>query len=111
LGSVCLLTDSGYSKTFLGKGATKLDAEFDAKRQCSSAIHSSYCASGRLKCDDVVPAQVVTCVITDTGYSKIFRGSGDSALEAEANAKIECQKSVNASYCAPAAVRCESSRR
>jgi hypothetical protein len=111
LGAACILTDSGFSKTFLGKGANKLDAEFEAKKLCGASVHPSYCANGRLKCEDNQPGLAVTCVLTDTGFSKIFRGAGESAIEAEANAKIECQKNVHASYCANAPVRCDASRR
>ena len=103
----CLVTDSGYNKSFLGSGTTQLDAEFNAKKACQSAVSPSYCTVTP-KCDNTRDgAQGAVCVITDSGYNKSFRGEGSTPIAAEANAKASCQASVSPSYCAVTA-RCES---
>jgi len=105
---MCMLVDSGYSKTFLAEGKSQLDAEYNVRQKCAQTVSSSYCASGKLKCDNNYNSrgQGFMCVIRDTGYSRNFRGEGLTGVAAEASARISCQASVSASYC-QAAARCE----
>jgi hypothetical protein len=113
VGISCLLVDSGYSKTFLGKASTKLQAESLARQECGKVVNSSYC-DGSVRCSNPVRDPNITgyfCTMTDTGYSKIFNGEGTDAIEAEAHAKQACQASVNATYCGETSVRCEGVRR
>jgi hypothetical protein len=109
--NVCMLVDAGYSKTFLGSGKTKLDAEFNAQQNCAKAVSPSFCVGGasQLKCDDSLSSNAIgfVCVVVDAGYKKTFRGEGRTAFEAEANAKIACQSSVSPSYCGKVTARCE----
>lgn len=107
----CMLVDSAYSKTFLGSGSSQLDAEFEAKSNCGKSVNASYCDKGALTCDNNLDmdrrARGYVCVVTDSAYSRQFKGEGSTAVAAEANAKNECQKSVNASYCGKVTPRCE----
>ncbi|WP_374000213.1 hypothetical protein [Bdellovibrio bacteriovorus] len=45
------------------------------------------------------PAREVACMVTDTGYNKVFLGKGRIKLEAEAAAREACGKAVNSVYC------------
>ncbi|KYG60420.1 hypothetical protein [Bdellovibrio bacteriovorus] len=104
----CMTTDTGYNKVFLGKGRTKLEAEAKAKESCGNSVNAVYC-NGSVKCSDPAQdrlTQGALCVLTDTGYNKIFRGEGRSPVEAEYNARKACGNSVNPVYCT-ASVRCE----
>ena len=107
----CLIVDSGYSKTFVGQAKSKLDAEYSARLSCQSEVNASYCGAGAtLKCDsnkDAYQIEKFICVVIDSGYSKSFRGEGITAVAAEAHAKSNCQKAVNASYCGKVQPRCE----
>jgi hypothetical protein len=112
-GLSCLLVDSGYSKTFLGKASTKLQAESIARQECGKSVNSSYC-DGSVRCSNATRDPNITgyfCTMIDSGYSKTFNGEGSDAIEAEAHAKQACQESVNATYCGTVSVRCEAVRR
>ncbi|MGZ3770950.1 MAG: hypothetical protein ACXVCP_15080 [Bdellovibrio sp.] len=107
-GSVCMLTDTGYNKVFLGKGPVQLAAEAEARQNCGKAVNSSYCQS-EVKCND--PQQdrythYAFCVLIDTGYNKTFKGEANTLIEAEYNTRKACSESVNSSYCV-GAIRCE----
>lgn len=108
----CMLVDSGYTKTFLAEGRSVLDAEYNVKQKCGQSVHASYCNGGRLECDSNKNSRArgYVCMITDSGYSKSFRGEGPTSLSAEANAKISCQSSVHPSYCGNIQPRCEEIR-
>ncbi len=113
VGFSCLTVDSGYSKTFLGKGKTKLEAEAVARQECGKAVNSSYC-NQTVRCSNGVSDSTISgyfCTLTDSGYSRTFNGEGADAIEAEAHAKQACQGAINASYCGQVAVRCEASHR
>jgi hypothetical protein len=109
--AACMVIDSGYSKTFLGVGKSKLDAEYSARSACQSTVSASFCSNhAQLKCDDNFKppyARGFVCMVTDSGYSKTFRGVGRTAIEAEARAKQICQSSVSAVYCGHVSARCE----
>jgi hypothetical protein len=109
LKNICMLIDSGYSKTFLAEANSKLDAEYNVRQKCAANVHASYCQAGKLKCDTNQDSRGrgFVCMITDSGYSKNFRGEGVSLVAAEATARISCQNSVHASYCVNVAARCE----
>lgn len=106
-GFSCMLVDAGYSKTFLGKGTSRLAAEAEVRQNCGKVVNSSYC-NGAIKCAQ--PEHNSTgafCLMTDAGYGKTFSGEGTDIVEAEANAKIKCQSSVNSSYCGNVSAKCE----
>ncbi|MCB0347772.1 MAG: hypothetical protein KDD37_03010 [Bdellovibrionales bacterium] len=107
----CMVVDSGHTKTFLGVGSSQLDAEFQAKSECGNTVNAVYCTSGKIKCDNNLDmdrrARGAVCLVTDSGHNRQFRGEGATLIAAEANAKIACQKSVNAVYCGNASARCE----
>lgn len=108
----CLLVDTGYTKTFLGRGPTQLQAETNARLECGKSVHSSYCAS-TVRCSNGIREpgyRGYFCTLQDTGYSKTFSGEGIDLIEAEAKAKISCQQSVHSSYCGNARVKCEGIR-
>lgn len=103
-----ILIDSGYNKTFLGNGSTKLEAEAMVRQECGKVVHPSYCnGSVRFGSADV-GTRGFFCVITDSGYQKTFSASGANAIEAEAKAKQACQATVHPSYCGNVTPRCES---
>lgn len=106
--SVCTLIDTGYNKVFLGKGRVKLEAEAAVRESCSKTVHPSYC-QGAIKCNDPQARWVngAMCVLTDTGYSKTFKGEAKTLIEAEYNTRKACGDSVHPSYCV-GAIRCES---
>lgn len=111
-GYTCMLVDSGYSKTFYGKGRTALEAEFEAKQACSKEVSSSYCQKAT-KCSSGQADPYVKgymCVLTDSGYGKIFKGEGSDAVEAEAKVKQSCQSAVSGTYCGNVQPRCEAIR-
>jgi len=108
----CLLVDSGFQKTFLGKADTQLQAEVMARQECAKKVHQSYCNS-KVRCSDGVTdlyARGHYCMIIDSGFSKTFSGQGADAIEAEAKAKQACQASVHSSYCGNVTARCEALR-
>lgn len=103
-----ILVDTGYSKTFLGSGSTKLEAEAVVRQECGKVVHSSYCnGTVRFGSADGV-SRGSFCVITDSGYQKTFSARGSDAVEAEAKAKQACQLVVHPSYCGNVTPRCES---
>lgn len=108
---VCLIIDSGYSKAFVGIGKTKIDAEFQAQQNCAKGAHPTYCtgASAKMKCDDTLSSRGrgFVCVVTDTGYGKVFRGEGITAVAAEGAAKQACQAGAHPTYCGNVTARCE----
>ena len=111
-GVTCLLVDSGYSKTFLGKGRARLEAETVAKQECGRSVNSIYCNTS-VKCSDGSYDPRVTgyfCQVIDSGYSKIFSAQGADVIEAEGKAKQACQASVNAIYCGNVTAKCEAIR-
>lgn len=94
--SVCMLIDTGYNKIFLGKGRVKLEAEAEVRQNCGKAVSSSYC-QGTIKCNDATEDRYTTvafCVLTDTGYSKTFKGEAKSLIEAEYNTRKACSENV-----------------
>lgn len=104
----CMLTDTGYSKVFLGKGRMALEAEAAVRDACGKAVHPSYCQSS-VKCSDPRqdrPINGAVCVLTDTGYSKTFKGEAKSLIEAEFKARKACGDSVHPSYCT-GTIRCD----
>lgn len=105
----CMIVDSGHTKTFLGTDKSKIDAEYNARNKCSQSVHSSYCANGKLTCDDNLDSRGrgYVCVVTDSGNGRTFRGEGITSVAAEANAKMACQSSVHSSYCGNVIARCE----
>ena len=106
---VCLITDSGYSKVFLGRGRMALEAEAAAREVCGRETHPSYCQAS-MKCSDPrkdQPINGAVCVITDSGYQKTFKGEGKSLVEAEYKVRKSCGDSVHPSYCT-GSVRCDS---
>lgn len=109
---VCMLVDSGRTKTFLGKANTQIDAKFEVKSECEKSVHTSYCQLENVKCDSTLDnprSSKYTCVLVDTGRGKAFRGEGITQVEAEGHAKQSCQSSVHSSYCGNTAVTCEAS--
>lgn len=105
----CMLTDTGFSKVFLGKGRVKLEAEAAAREACGKTVHPSYCQAA-VKCSDPRqerPINGAICVLTDTGYSRTFKGEGKSLVEAEFKTRKACGESVHPSYCT-STIRCES---
>lgn len=52
-GYFCLLTDTGYSKTFSAEGTDIIEAEAKAKVSCQNAVHPSYCGKAPIKCEPV----------------------------------------------------------
>ncbi|KHD87028.1 MAG: hypothetical protein OM95_16570 [Bdellovibrio sp. ArHS] len=49
-GAICVVTDSGYGKTFKGEARTLLEAEFNARKACNESVHASYC-NAKARCD------------------------------------------------------------
>ncbi len=107
----CMLIDSGYGKTFLGTGFTKIDAEFNARKACNTAVNATYCTGSNalLRCDDTSTRSSIrsVCLVTDSGYGKVFRGEGLTQVAAEAKARQSCQQSVNATYCSGSNVKAQ----
>lgn len=106
-GYSCLVIDSGYSRTFVGKGGTKLQAEAAAKTSCSKSVNSTYCDSAVRCAQPERGTRGHFCIVTDTGYSRTFSSEGTDIIDAEAKAKMACQESVNSTYCGNAPVKCE----
>jgi hypothetical protein len=103
----CILVDSGFRKTFLGKGKSSLAAEANARQNCGSEVNSSYC-NGSVRCMRAeIGSAGAFCIVKDSGFGKTFSAEGSDEIEAEALAKIACQKSVNASYCGTVTAKCE----
>lgn len=50
-GFLCMVTDSGYGKTFTGEGDTQLEAEAKAKMSCQESVHASYCGKVEARCE------------------------------------------------------------
>lgn len=108
----CLLVDSVFSKTFLGKGRTQLEAEANVRQECAKGTSSYYC-TGQVRCSDgnADPrSRGYFCTVTDSVFSRTFTGTGSSAIEAEAKAKQACQASTSSYYCGGVTARCEAQR-
>ncbi|OFZ23173.1 MAG: hypothetical protein A2X94_14020 [Bdellovibrionales bacterium GWB1_55_8] len=110
--NVCMMIDSGFSRTFLSEGQSKLDAEFNVRKACEAGAHANYCVGrATLKCDDnsnMLPNQGSVCMLNDSGFNRTYRGEGRTPVEAEAKARINCQNGSHPNYCAKVAVRCDS---
>jgi hypothetical protein len=109
--AACMITDSTYSRTFLGIAKNKIDAEYNARNACQASLSSTnLCGkSAALKCDDnskPTDAHGFICMVTDSAYSKNFRGIGRTPVEAEAKAKQACQNSAGPANCGTVAARC-----
>ena len=50
-GAFCVVTDSGSSKTFTGRGADLIEAEAKAKQACQSTVNSYYCGNVSPRCE------------------------------------------------------------
>ena len=50
----------------------------------------------------------ISCLLIDSGYSKVFFAKGRTSLEAEANVRSECGQSVHSSYCT-GSIKCSDS--
>jgi hypothetical protein len=100
----CMVTDTFYSKTHLGTGTSKLDAEFNARKNCEKVAPAGNCSGPNvpLVCDDTTSngGMKSVCVVTDTFYSKMHRGEGNSAVVAEAKARQACAQVAPAGNCA-----------
>lgn len=106
--TLCMLTDTGYEKVFLGSGKVGLEAEIAVREACGKEVHQSYC-QGAVKCNSPQKDAWINgaiCMLTDTGYSKVFKGEATTLLEAEYKARKSCSSSVHQSYC-KASVKCE----
>lgn len=106
----CLVTDTGYKRTFVATASTRLMAENDARNACGNATHPSYCASQDIvRCDSNIEqgGKRSVCVVIDSGYKRSFTGEGATAIEAEAKAKQSCESATHASYCGSVKARCE----
>ncbi|KYG60419.1 hypothetical protein AZI85_13200 [Bdellovibrio bacteriovorus] len=49
-GAICVITDSGYGKTFKGEAKSVLEAEYNARKACNNAVHATYCNTNA-RCD------------------------------------------------------------
>lgn len=107
----CLIIESLVSRSFLGKGRSQLDAEFQAKQNCSKTTSAQYCNNPAtiLKCSNNLNTRATgfVCIVSDSLVSRTFRGEGKTQVEAEANAKIACQNTTSAQYCGKVTPRCE----
>ena len=82
----------------------------EPKKNCEANVHQSYCKISNARCDSNLDDRRVksyVCMIVDSGYKKAFRGEGQTAIEAEAKAKQNCQKDVHQSYCGEVKASCE----
>lgn len=52
-GYFCMLTDSGYGKTFKGEGSDLVEAEAKAKIACQSTVNASYCGNVSARCEAI----------------------------------------------------------
>ncbi len=107
---VCALVESGWSKTYIGKGRNKIDAQANVLSTCGKETNSSFCNGGKMTCSSGVQEPGVNgyiCVLKDSGWGKVYRGEAKTALEAEALAKQSCQSANNASYCGNVKATCE----
>ena len=104
----CMLTDTGYTKTFLSNGRNQIEAEANVRKACGESVHPSYC-TGSVKCSsgNEYSGRGYLCMLIDSGHSKTFQAEGANQIEAEAKAKIACQSSVHPSYCGNVTPRCE----
>lgn len=50
-GYYCVVTDSGYGKSFSARGADPIEAEAKAKQACQASVHSSYCGPVAARCE------------------------------------------------------------
>ena len=108
--SACMLVDTGFTRTFLGVSMNRLDAEYSARKACQTSVNATFCgATAQLKCDDNSAAPYATrvCMVTDSGFNRLFRGEGRTFVEAEAKAKQACQDSVNPSFCSNVTAQCQ----
>ncbi len=42
-GAICMITDTGYKKTFKAEGKTVIEAEYAVRKACGSGTHPTYC--------------------------------------------------------------------
>ncbi len=50
-GAYCVVIDSGYQKTFSGRGADMIEAEAKAKQACQASVNASYCGNVTARCE------------------------------------------------------------
>ncbi len=108
----CMVVDSNTKRVFFETANTKIDAEFKSKELCGKSVYRGDCTgqdSQHLKCDSniYIRGSSVVCIMSDGNTKRVFRGTGETAVLAEANAKTACQKSVYSGYCGLQPVQCE----
>ncbi len=52
-GHICMLTDSGYGRSFKGEGSSAIIAEAKARIACQANVHSSYCGEVLVRCEEI----------------------------------------------------------
>jgi hypothetical protein len=107
----CMIVESGFATTYLGTGRTQIDAEYNAVQSCNKGSMSSNCVGSRrlLKCDNNFDnrSRGYVCTVQVKGFGGVYRGEGATAVMAEANAKMACQKNTMAINCGHTTARCE----
>lgn len=105
---ICMLKDTGFNRVFIGKGRMRLEAEEAVRQTCGSGTHPNYCQDS-IKCSDPrndPPINGAICVLTDTGFSRLFKGESKTLIEAEFNARKACGDGTHPNYCV-GSVRCD----
>ena len=109
----CMLVDTLKTTTFLGTATSQLDAQYAAEQNCEKTVNAMFCKQSP-KCDsnDNRPewTRGFTCLVTDSLRHQTYRGQGQTAVEAEAKAKISCQANVNPMFCGKQPAQCEVNR-
>ncbi|OFZ40035.1 MAG: hypothetical protein A2504_07850 [Bdellovibrionales bacterium RIFOXYD12_FULL_39_22] len=95
----CIIKDDYDNRTYFGQGINEVEAKFSAKRTCQSGGHPSYCKNARCETATERWQNNYVCTITDGYDSRIYRGEGKTKIEAEALARMNCDRYGHPSYC------------
>lgn len=90
VGVACSVRNSVTGETHLGKGPTRLDAEFLAKQSCKAGQFKLNCDDTSLKCEDEILGSSITCIANNTVSGNIFRANAATKIEASALALKAC---------------------
>lgn len=94
---ICLIRNTHFSRTFVGKATTEIDAQYEVQTTCErSGNWPENCDKSTLNCAPILsPRFSAVCLVTNTRFNKTFRGKGRNWVEAKAEAFQNCETDGN----------------
>ncbi|MGE5085940.1 MAG: hypothetical protein ACM3MG_06525, partial [Bacillota bacterium] len=96
--AACLIQDTLSGAVFFGKGRVPVEAEQIARANCASNSSARFCSS-QVRCLEARDVRPSVCILQDSLNGSSFKGEGESAIEAEYNARRACSSNSSARFC------------